>query len=131
METRRGNFGSIDCAQGNRERLRTDDRHFSTQNIDELRSFVEAGAAQNLAYPRDVMIPVGGRIRYLFPGNGGRAPKLEGFKRRIVEIVIPEPTEDRSRRLELDRQRDEGNERDRSMRPAVAPAISNPLLTDS
>jgi hypothetical protein len=44
---------------GRRERARTDEAHFTTQNVDELRELIETGGPQHSTDARDPTVPHG------------------------------------------------------------------------
>ena len=84
-------------------RARTDERHVAAENIDELRQFVDARGADDLADAGDARVALAG----IDAGAGvlradGHAAKLQNFKNLAVlaEALLPE--EHRAGRIELD-----------------------------
>ena len=129
-----------------RERARADEAHLAAQDVQHLRDLVEREAAQERPDARDarVVLDLEERalglvatleLRLLGLGVGAHRPELDHPELLLVQADSAVAVEDRPARVELDRERDQGPEReadDRDQRAddEVEAALHEPVCSD-
>ena len=90
---------------GERVRSRSDDRHLTADNVQELRQFVEAGASQERTDARDAWIVAPCQLLGVGVGLiGVHGAEFQHLNQAVVEAVALLPEQYRAPAVELDQQ---------------------------
>jgi len=112
-----GDLFGVHLDEADRLRPRPDQRHLPLEDIVQLRHLVQPGLAHDPAHPGDPVVIGRGPVDVVAVGAVDHRPQLPGAKRDVVPADAQLAVKYRPPRIELDRQSDEGKQRQGQAQP--------------